>query len=187
MYSLSAWARREREARIYDMWPWSASVKPIATCSDFSRSRKVFTDEQPPWKDLCLCQMQMKNLLKQLENALICTTTPVWLEYRPKFITNTLYCMNSLSNSTGTQTLKTGVARQLTHSIFLGTLKIKYFQLQNNVNFSSYVFPTMLVTVLLLLQKSTIKVLCHYRWLYTLLLFMYTCTFYTSSDLTTYR
>ena len=65
MYSLSAWARREREARIYDMWPWSASVKPIATCSDFSRSRKVFTDEQPPWKVLCLCQMQLKNLLKQ--------------------------------------------------------------------------------------------------------------------------
>jgi len=27
--------RRERETRIYDMWTWNASVKPIATCSDF--------------------------------------------------------------------------------------------------------------------------------------------------------
>ena len=46
MYSKSAWARRERETRIYDMWPWNASVKPIATCSDFSRSRTAFTGEE---------------------------------------------------------------------------------------------------------------------------------------------
>jgi len=31
MYSISAWARRERETRIYDRWPCDASVKPIAT------------------------------------------------------------------------------------------------------------------------------------------------------------
>ena len=46
MYSTSAWARRELETRIYDMWPWNASVKPIATCSDFSRSRTAFTGEE---------------------------------------------------------------------------------------------------------------------------------------------
>jgi hypothetical protein len=39
--------RREREMRIYDMWPCNASIKPIATCSDFSLSSTTFTDEKP--------------------------------------------------------------------------------------------------------------------------------------------
>ena len=46
MYSISTWARRERQTRIYDIWPCNSSLKPIATCSDFWSSRTAFTGEK---------------------------------------------------------------------------------------------------------------------------------------------
>jgi hypothetical protein len=63
------------------MWPFNASVKPIPTCSDFSRSPTAFTDEKLPWKVLCLCHMQKKNLLKQLEKFRA-SIIVVWLSVR---------------------------------------------------------------------------------------------------------
>jgi len=45
MYSITAWTRRKRETRIYDMWSCNACVKPIATSSDISSSRTAFTDQ----------------------------------------------------------------------------------------------------------------------------------------------
>jgi len=89
--------------------------------------------------------------------------------------TKAMYCMNSLLNSTGTQTLKTGVVEYncLTQHLWV------HFK---SINFSCKtmlilvrVFASMLMTVLLLLQKSTIKLFCYYRWLYNTH-YCYACT-----------
>ena len=97
-------------------------------------------------------------------------------------ITNFLYCMNSLLNSTGTQTLKTGVAEYswLTQHLWVDFKSIN-FSCKTMLILVHVVFGSMLMAVLVLLQKSTF--LNYYRWLNTLLLCMYTCTFYTKQSL----
>ena len=83
MYSKSAWARLERETRIYDMWACNASVKPIATCSDFLSSGTALTDEEQKMKGPLSMLEATEKLIESIKNALYCMAS---LEYRDRDI-----------------------------------------------------------------------------------------------------
>jgi len=71
-------------------------------------------------------------------------------------ITNVFYCMNSLLNSTGTQTLKTGVAEYswLTQHLWVHFKSIN-FSCKTMLILVHVVFASTLMAVLVLLQKLT--------------------------------
>ena len=73
-----------------------------------------------------------------------------------KSIINALYCINGLLNSTGIQTLKTVVAEYswLTQNVWVH-LKSINFSCKTMLILVRVVFPSMLMSVLFLLQKST--------------------------------
>jgi len=131
MYSILAWAWREREMRIYDIWPWNASVKPITTCSDFSCSCTAFTGEEQNKKTSFYARGNRETN---------------WIHHKCPVQS----CMNSLLNSTEKHTLKTGVAEYswpIQH--FWVHLKSFNFSCKTMLISVRVVFASMLMTVLL--------------------------------------